>query len=68
MKRQWLNSSVNIKNSDEIALMRESGKLLAKVFYALDDYIKPGISTMDINDFVENYVVNELEARPASKG
>lgn len=63
-----MNSSVNIKNSDEIALMRESGKLLAKVFYALDDYIKPGISTMDINDFVENYVVNELEARPASKG
>ncbi|WP_232323356.1 type I methionyl aminopeptidase [Photobacterium sp. J15] len=63
-----MNNSVSIKSNDEIELMRESGKLLAQVFQALDSYIKPGISTMDINDFVEKYIVDELKARPASKG
>lgn len=48
--------------------MRESGRLLANVFKALDPVIKAGISTMDINDFVEDYIINTLKARPASKG
>ncbi len=48
--------------------MRESGKLLAQVFAALDTFVKPGVSTMEINDFVEKYIVEELQARPASKG
>ncbi len=61
-------SPVTIKSREEIELMRESGRLLAKVFTALDSYMKPGLSTMDINDFVEKYIVNELNARPASKG
>ncbi|WP_308315751.1 type I methionyl aminopeptidase [Vibrio parahaemolyticus] len=34
----------------------------------MDSYMKPGLSTMDINDFVEKYIVDELKARPASKG
>ncbi|OUS39637.1 type I methionyl aminopeptidase ['Osedax' symbiont bacterium Rs2_46_30_T18] len=48
--------------------MRHSGKLLAQVFAMLDDYIQVGISTMAINDKVEEFIVNELQARPASKG
>ncbi|NOI65187.1 type I methionyl aminopeptidase [Vibrio sp. 99-8-1] len=63
-----MTSPVSIKSGEEIELMRESGRLLAKVFTALDSYIKPGLSTMDINDFVEKYIVDELNARPASKG
>ena len=59
---------VTIKNADEIALMRESGRLLADVFHQLDDLIKPGISTLEINDWVESYIVNQLKARPASLG
>jgi len=61
-------NEVTIKSVDEITLMRESGKLLAKVFKMLDDFIKPGISTLEIDSHVENYIVNELKARPASKG
>lgn len=60
--------NITIKNVEEIALMRESGRLLASVFKMLDAFIVPGISTMEINDKVENYIVNELQARPASKG
>lgn len=61
-------NEVTIKSVEEIALMRESGKLLAQVFKMLDDFIKPGVSTLEIDSQVENYIVNELRARPASKG
>ncbi|ETS99594.1 type I methionyl aminopeptidase [Providencia sp. PROV188] len=60
--------NITIKNVEEIELMRESGRLLASVFKMLDEFIVPGISTMEINDKVESYIVNELQARPASKG
>ncbi len=57
-----------IKTPNEIALMRESGRLLASVFGELDDYIEAGVTTLEINDFVEGYIVDVLNARPASKG
>ncbi len=63
-----MNSKVKIKTADEIEHMRHSGRLLAQVFAMLDDFVKPGISTMDINDAVEDYIVNTLKSRPASKG
>lgn len=60
--------TVNIKTAAEIDLMRESGRLLASVFAMLDDYVTAGISTMDINNKVEDFIVNDLQSRPASKG
>jgi methionyl aminopeptidase len=61
-------SNILIKSPAEIILMRNAGQLLAQVFAELDGFIKAGLSTMDINDFVENYIVQSLHARPASKG
>jgi len=61
-------TKIHIKSQDEMELMRESGRLLATVFAELDDFIQVGISTLDINDFVEDYIVRTLTARPASKG
>ncbi|OAN10918.1 type I methionyl aminopeptidase [Photobacterium jeanii] len=61
-------ANIHIKNEAEIALMRNAGQLLAEVFHMLDDFVKPGLSTMEINDKVEDFIVNELKARPASKG
>ncbi len=61
-------NKILIKTQDEIALMRKSGYLLASVFKMLDDFVSAGVSTMEINDQVENYIVNNLKARPASKG
>lgn len=63
-----MNNQVRIKSAEEIALMRRAGQLLAQVFQMLDTYVRPGISTMDINDTVEAFIVNELKSRPASKG
>ncbi len=60
--------NIILKNSSDIALMRESGRLLASVFSYLDPLIEVGISTMQINDLVEDFITNKLNARPASKG
>ena len=57
-----------IKRPEEIALMAESGRLLASVFGYLDGLDLIGMSTMQVNDLVERYIVDELHARPASKG
>ncbi|MFK3978702.1 type I methionyl aminopeptidase [Shewanella vesiculosa] len=57
-----------IKSEAEIDLMRGAGQLLASVFSMLDPHIQLGITTMEVNDLVENYIVHALNARPASKG
>lgn len=57
-----------IKRPEEIELMAESGRLLASVFAWLDGLSLAGMSTMEVNDRVERFIVDELRARPASKG
>lgn len=61
-------SNTIIKQPEEIALMAESGQLLARVFSHLDQLNLIGMSTMQVNDIVDHYIVHELQARPASKG
>jgi len=56
------------KRPEEIALLAESGRLLACVFGRLDRLDLIGMSTMQVNDLVDSLIVNELHARPASKG
>ena len=41
--------SVTIKSEKEIELMREAGSILAIVHEELRDFVRPGISTMDID-------------------
>ncbi|MBT1063484.1 type I methionyl aminopeptidase [Bowmanella sp. Y26] len=60
--------SIILKNAEQIELMRNSGQLLAKVFAMLDGYVQAGVSTMDINNKVDDFICNELASRPASKG
>lgn len=56
------------KRPEEIALLAASGKLLAEVFGYLDRLNLIGMTTMQVNDLVDGLIVNELAARPASKG
>ncbi|WP_199262396.1 type I methionyl aminopeptidase [Paracoccus binzhouensis] len=56
------------KRPEEIALMAEAGRLLAQVFGYLDRFNLIGMSTMQVNDLVDAFIVHELDARPASKG
>lgn len=41
--------AVTIKSNREIQLMREAGRILALVHEELAEYVKPGISTLDID-------------------
>lgn len=56
------------KTPEEVELMAEAGRLLASVFAHLDGLALAGMSTLEINDRVEVFIVDELDARPASKG
>ena len=56
------------KTREEIALLAESGRLLASVFTRLDALDLEGMTTMMVNDLVERFIVDDLGARPASKG
>ena len=56
------------KRPQELALLAESGRLLASVFRLLDRTSLGGLSTLQINDMVEHFIVHDLQARPASKG
>ncbi|MEH0833276.1 type I methionyl aminopeptidase [Pectobacterium cacticida] len=60
--------SIPIKTADELTRQRYAGELLASVFDMLDAFIQPGITTMAINDRVEDFITNQLHSRPASKG
>lgn len=57
-----------VKTPAELAIQRQAGRLLAQVFEMLDRVELSGLSTLAINDLVERYIVDELHARPASKG
>ena len=45
-----------IKSDQEIDLMRESGKVTGYILKELENVVKPGISTADINTFVESTI------------
>ena len=48
--------AINIKSEREIQLMRESCKILAKVHDELGKFIKPGITTADINKYGDELI------------
>lgn len=57
-----------IKSPEQIEKMRIAGQLTAQVLEAVSAIIKPGITTMQIDEFCERYIVDTLKAIPGSKG
>lgn len=49
---------ITLKSPREIEAMDASGSLLADVHIALRDFIKPGITSWDIEEFVDNYITS----------
>ncbi len=58
---------VILKTNEEIEKMKKAGKLLARVHKEIAKIIKPGISTYEIDQFVEKYL-KEHNAVPEQKG
>lgn len=57
-----------IKTPEQIEKMRHAGRLTARVLEALSDVICPGMTTMQIDEFCEDYIRHTLKAIPGSKG
>ena len=56
-----------LKSAREIALMRRAGHILAGVMERLRTFVKPGMTTLDIDEDVEAYIHRE-GAASAFKG
>lgn len=56
-----------LKSAREIEKMQEAGKLLAAIHKEIAKMIKPGISTWEIDEFVEGFLM-ENGAKPEQKG
>ncbi|WP_304941995.1 type I methionyl aminopeptidase [Vallitalea guaymasensis] len=48
--------SITIKTNEEIAIMREAGKIVADTHELLESMIKPGISTFDLDKAAEEFI------------
>ena len=48
---------VTIKKDPEIEAMRRSGKLAAEVLLMIQSYIKPGVTTNELNDRCHDFIV-----------
>lgn len=59
---------ISIKTQEQIEIMRVAGRLTARVLEALSDVIQPGMTTMEVDQFCENYIRDTLGAIPGSKG
>lgn len=58
-------AKIHIKSPEEIAKMRIAGRLAAEVLEMISNYVKPGVSTLELNDICHNYIVKEQAAIPA---
>jgi len=54
-----------IKNATEIEKMRVAGNLASKVLIMIEDYVKPGVTTEELDAICHNYIVNNLGCIPA---
>ncbi|NIL93065.1 MAG: type I methionyl aminopeptidase [Woeseiaceae bacterium] len=57
--------TVTIKTPDEQDKMRIAGRLAADVLDMIGDYVKPGITTNEINDICHRYITEVQGATPA---
>lgn len=49
----------SLKSSDEIALMQKGGAILKDVLIEAEKHVKVGMTTMELNDFIESKIKNK---------
>lgn len=57
--------TVTIKTADEIQKMRVSGRMAAEVLEMIGEYVKPGVTTAELDRICHEYITQELNAIPA---
>lgn len=58
---------ITIKTQEEIEIMAEGGKILAQAIIETAKLVKPGVSTLELDQFAENFILSK-GAKPAFKG
>ena len=58
---------INIKSTDEIALMAKAGEIVYNTHQVLKKNLVPGITTMELDRLAEDYI-KDMGASPAFKG
>ena len=58
-------SQIIIKTPEEIEKMRVAGRLAAEVLEMIEPYVKPGITTDELDKICHDYIVNKQHAIPA---
>lgn len=56
-----------IKSDDEVSLMRKAGKIVGETLLLLENKIKPGITTADLDKIAEEFITKH-GAKPSFKG
>ena len=57
-----------IKTPEAIEKMRVSARLAAEALEMITPYVKPGVTTDELNQICHDYIVNEQQAFPSSLG
>jgi methionyl aminopeptidase len=60
--------NVTIKTPEEIEKMRVAGRLAAEVLRVVAPYVKPGVSTAELDRICHDHIVNVQKAIPANVG
>lgn len=58
---------ISIKSNQEIELMKEAGIMISKTHKYIKEFIKPGITTKELDRLAENYI-RSLGGTPTCKG
>ncbi len=58
---------ITVKTPREIELMREVGRVVAGILENVGKYVKPGVTTEELDKIAEDYVLSQ-NAKPAFKG
>ena len=65
MAKKERDQEITLKTPDEIAKMRVAGKLAADVLDMIGEYVKPGVTTDELDRICHDYIVNVQQAIPA---
>ena len=57
--------TITIKNTDDIAAMRVAGRLASEVLDFITPYVKPGVTTNELDKLCHDYIVDVQQAIPA---
>ena len=59
--------NISLKSAEEIECIRESGRIVAEVLKLVGAQVRPGVSTMELDQVAEDYI-RSMGAEPAFKG